>query len=50
MISAHLVMVDNPAHHPQGDFSLSGHRLKEIGDTKLTYSGIGVFSHAFVRG
>ncbi len=43
---AHLVMVDNPAHHPQGDFSLSGHRLKEIGDTKLTYSGIGVFSHA----
>ena len=42
---AHLVMVDNPTHHPQGDFYLHGQRLRESGDPKLTYSGIGVFSH-----
>src|SRR5690242_1214442 len=36
---AHLVMVANPPHHPQGDFHLSaaGH-LRMEGHPKLTYS------------
>jgi MurNAc alpha-1-phosphate uridylyltransferase len=40
---AHLVMVDNPAHHPGGDFSLSGGRLAQRGPAMLTFSGIGIY-------
>jgi len=40
---AHLVMVDNPAHHPQGDFALQGDRVVEEGEPRLTFSGIGVY-------
>ena len=40
---AHLVMVDNPPHNPQGDFCLINGDLQAEGDSKLTYSGIGVF-------
>ena len=41
---AHLVMVDNPAQHPRGDFHLDGQgRLHVQGDPKLTYSGIGLY-------
>lgn len=41
---AHLLMVDNPAHHPQGDFALDGQGLlHDAGDRRLTYSGIGVY-------
>ena len=41
---AHLLMVDNPAHHPLGDFALDAQgMLHEYGEPKLTYSGIGVF-------
>ncbi len=40
---AHLVMVENPTHHPGGDFSLDGDRLRLGGQSPLTYSGIGVF-------
>ena len=41
---AHLVMVPNPVHHPEGDFHLSpaGH-LRLEGNPRLTYSGIGVY-------
>jgi len=41
---AHLVLADNPPHHPTGDFSLSdGHvRDGEPGTETLTYSGIAV--------
>lgn len=41
---AHLIMVDNPQHHPEGDFALhdSGHLTTE-GEDKLTFSGIGVY-------
>lgn len=47
---AHLVMVPNPAHHPQGDFHLSaaGH-LRITGEPKLTYSGIGVYKAEFFK-
>ena len=40
---AHLVMVDNPEHHKQGDFSLSADRLSQNGPAMLTFSGIGVY-------
>lgn len=47
---AHLVLVDNPAHHPEGDFCLAGTQLVETGATKLTYSGIAVLSPALFGG
>lgn len=40
---AHLVMIDNPSQHPNGDFSLQENKLTEDGDSKFTFSGIGVY-------
>ncbi len=41
---AHLVMVTNPPHNPQGDFYLAQNgQLQVEGQPKLTYSGIGIF-------
>lgn len=40
---AHLVLVDNPAHHPQGDFALRGGRVVDGEGRRLTFSGIGVY-------
>lgn len=46
---AHLVLVDNPAHHPQGDFMLGGEgRVHADGEPKLTFSGIGVYRAALL--
>jgi MurNAc alpha-1-phosphate uridylyltransferase len=39
----HLLMVDNPPQHPQGDFAIVDGHLCESGATKLTFSGIGVY-------
>ncbi len=47
---AHLVMVDNPPHHPRGDFRLDGRRLLADGEPRLTFSGIGVYSPALFAG
>ena len=47
---AHLVMVDNPAHHPEGDFRLAGGLLHVEGQPRLTFSGIGVYSPALFAG
>jgi N-acetyl-alpha-D-muramate 1-phosphate uridylyltransferase len=47
---AHLVLVDNPPHHPKGDFCLdeSTGKVSKPGlmqeDSALTFSGIGVYS------
>lgn len=46
---AHLVMVDNPPHHPEGDFSLSEGRLSQQGPRMLTFSGIGVYDPGLFR-
>ena len=47
---AHLLMVDNPPHHAEGDFALDEHDvLHESGEPKLTFSGIGVFRREFLR-
>lgn len=44
---AHLVMVDNPSHHPKGDFTLqAGRIITTITGTRsphLTFSGIGLY-------
>ncbi len=46
--TAHLVMVENPAHHAGGDFSLDGQRvIYANAEQTLTYAGVGVFSPAF---
>lgn len=43
---AHLVLVDNPAQHPQGDFRLHDGRVHAQGEPRLTFSGIGVYRRA----
>jgi len=40
---AHVVLVDNPAHHPQGDFALDGAKVVPDGACKLTFSGVGCY-------
>lgn len=40
---AHLVMVDNPPQHPDGDFALSSGKINNEGNHKLTFSGLGVY-------
>jgi len=49
---AHLVLVDNPPHHPQGDFVLDGGRVTNADmpltphPARFTFSGIGVYHRA----
>jgi N-acetyl-alpha-D-muramate 1-phosphate uridylyltransferase len=45
-----LVMVANPAHHPQGDFSLSSNGSLGLDLPRLTYSGMGLFRPSLFRG
>ena len=40
---AHLVLVDNPAHHPEGDFHYEEGRVQEQSRERLTFSGIGFY-------
>jgi len=40
---AHLVLVDNPVHNPEGDFSLADGLVSEGPGERLTFSGIGVY-------
>ena len=40
---AHLVLVNNPPHHPRGDFVLGNDgRVGESGESRVTFSGISV--------
>lgn len=54
---AHLVLVDNPGHHPDGDFWLAADgrvheaaRQLPAGSRRLTYAGIGVFRPGILTG
>lgn len=53
---AHLVLVDNPAHHPGGDFVLKEGRVfvpgapETLSAPPLTFSGIGVYRPALFEG
>ena len=41
---AHIVLVDNPAHHPAGDFALAPDgRVAGAAHGRLTFSGIGCY-------
>lgn len=40
---AHLVLVDNPPQHPNGDFAIQDGILKNEGAQMLTFSGVGVY-------
>mgnify|MGYP003664083428 FL=1 len=42
----HLLLVNNPPHHPEGDFSLKEGLVVSPRDKTFTYSGIGVFHPA----
>jgi MurNAc alpha-1-phosphate uridylyltransferase len=48
--AAHLVLVNNPLHHPNGDFLLHNGRIEDrsnfrltSNDLRLTFSGIGIY-------
>ena len=47
---AHLVLVPNPKHNPNGDFSLSAGYVSEQGEPRLTFSGISVYNPRFFAG
>lgn len=49
---AHLLLVPNPPHHPDGDFYLADGRITDTvpaaGGARLTFSGLGIYSpHLF---
>lgn len=47
---AHLLLVDNPAQHPQGDFALDAQGLAhDDGEPRLTFSGIGVYRRELLQ-
>lgn len=48
---AHLLMVDNPEHHPHGDFILGDDGLlhDDGGTPRVTFSGIGVYRPALLH-
>lgn len=41
---AHLVLVPNPEHNPEGDFGLKDELVLNEADKKYTFSGIGYYS------
>ena len=48
---AHLVLVDNPEHHPGGDFVLRDDGLVDAtGDPRLTFAGIAVYRPSILDG
>lgn len=40
---AHLVLIDNPPQHPQGDFAIHNGLLSNKGEPMRTFSGVGVY-------
>ena len=40
---AHLVLVNNPAHNPDGDFTYEFGKIYNNGKNRLTFSGIGIY-------
>ena len=47
---AHLVMIPNPAHHPDGDFLLSEGRIAAGDGPRVTFSGLSVMSKSLFAG
>ena len=46
---AHLVLVDNPVHNKEGDFSIQENKLSNQPENKLTFSGIGLYRAVFFK-
>jgi len=46
---AHLVLVKNPEHNPEGDFALEDGLVRNSGEQKLTFSGIGIYTPVFFQ-
>lgn len=40
---AHLVLIDNPSYHPQGDFCLTAGKIHASAGEKLTFSNVGIY-------
>ncbi|MCC7060132.1 MAG: nucleotidyltransferase family protein [Burkholderiaceae bacterium] len=49
-LSAWCVLVDNPGHHPAGDFALHDGLLREDDGPRHTFSGIGVYRATLFEG
>lgn len=47
---AHLVLVPNPDHHPDGDFALEAGLVRLGSGPKFTFSGMGVYRPELFRG
>jgi N-acetyl-alpha-D-muramate 1-phosphate uridylyltransferase len=49
---AHVVLVDNPPHHPRGDFAFVDGAISDAqyGEPRLTFAGIGVYRAALFDG
>ena len=49
---AHLLLVPNPPHHPDGDFGLhaDGHIRDDGSGTRLTFAGLGAYHPALFAG
>ena len=48
--SARIVLVDNPEHNPDGDFSLDGALVGNHGTPRYTFSGIACYRREFFAG
>lgn len=46
--NGHLILVKNPEHNPNGDFSLTQNKLG-LYEKKYTYSGIGIYNKSFIK-
>jgi MurNAc alpha-1-phosphate uridylyltransferase len=47
---AHLVLVDNPAHHPRGDYGLDAGGRATSGSALLTFAGVSLLDPALFNG
>jgi MurNAc alpha-1-phosphate uridylyltransferase len=47
-VLAHLILVPNPEHNPEGDFALDGHKVVDA--KQYTFSGIGYYSPKLFEG
>jgi len=46
---AHLILVENPAHNPEGDFALVDGQVHSDGAIRYTFSGIGYYHPRLFR-
>lgn len=49
-MQSHLILVNNPEHNPDGDFSLHNGLIKNTGESMHTFSGIGLYRPEFFAG